>query len=86
MELLSIYNGWKYIDEYGPGSSDRKDEATEDGTPSWIIFDYNLKFKLNSNIRLITGIHNIFDKHYKSFSSGISGPGRNFVFAIKGAF
>ena len=86
MELLSIYNGWKYIDEYGPGSSDRKDEATEDGTPSWIIFDYNLKFKLNSNIRLITGIHNIFDIHYKSFSSGISGPGRNFVFGIKGAF
>ncbi len=86
MEAVSIYNAWKYITAYGPGSTDRLEEATIDGSPSWLIFDINAKVKLDNFLQIQFGLQNIFDKHYKAFSSGISGPGRNFIFGIKGQF
>ena len=33
MEAVSIYNAWKYKTAYGPGSTDRLEEATIDGSP-----------------------------------------------------
>ena len=86
IEFLSTYNGWKFIDEYGYGSTDRKEEATIDGTPSWIVFDLNSNLKINRHLELQLGVQNLCNKHYKAFSSGISGPGRNYVFGVKANF
>ena len=44
---------------------------------AWVT--HNLFFNLNYNyfINFDFGIDNIFDKHYRTYSSGISAPGRN---------
>ncbi|WP_196895595.1 TonB-dependent receptor plug domain-containing protein [Aureivirga marina] len=51
------------------------------GAPSWTTFNFYSKYKLTKNLDLQFNIENIFDVHYKEFASGVSSPGRNFVFS-----
>ena len=37
--------------------------------------------KLNESFKLQMNIDNILNRHYKTFSSGLSAPGRNFIFS-----
>ncbi len=44
-----------------------------------LIFTLNLKAKysVNSNFTIFTGIENLLDKRYRSYSSGLVAPGLN---------
>ena len=42
-----------------------------------IIFNKYFKFNYNYFLNFDFGIDNIFDIHYRTYSSGISAPGRN---------
>ncbi len=85
-EISSLFNGWKRLKDYNPDGEDNLQYATEDGTPSWIILSWKNNFSINKNITLQFAIENILDKNYRYFASGISAPGRNFVFALRGTF
>ncbi|MDC9723438.1 MAG: TonB-dependent receptor [Urechidicola sp.] len=52
------------------------------GTPSWQTFNFYSKYQVNNRVAVQFMIDNIFDQHYKEFASGVSAPGRNFVFSI----
>ncbi len=80
---IVVYNAWKRIDEYGAGTTDNPSEATELGTPSWYVINLKGGYLLNDQIRVQLELENILDHHYKPFSSGISGPGRNFIFTVR---
>ena len=84
--LFVLYNSWKKDEEYGSGSSDNLDEATIDGTPSW--WTLNLCFSADIGAKLIAQVNleNILDVHYKTFSSGISAPGKNLILSLKSEF
>ena len=84
--LFVLYNAWKKDEEYGSGSSDNLDEATIDGTPSW--WTLNLCFSADIGAKLIAQVNleNILDVHYKTFSSGISAPGKNLILSLKSNF
>jgi hemoglobin/transferrin/lactoferrin receptor protein len=43
-------------------------------------------FKLTDNFSVSAGLENILDKRYKTYSSGLVAPGRNFVLSLKGSF
>ncbi len=77
------YNFAKPIDQYGPGSTDKANEATEDGTPFWFTWNVNFAYDIFKDIQLSAGVENILDMHYVPFASGISGPGRNFVISLR---
>lgn len=81
--LYVLYNGWKKIEDYGPGSTDNPFEATADGAPAWHTFNYKVSYTTGSGLMLQLGLENIFDVHYKPFASGISGPGRNLILTLR---
>lgn len=77
------YNGQKDISEFG-GSVDNPELATPIGSLSWYTLNYYGNYSLNEHFSFQFGVENILDRHYRTFSSGLSAPGRNFVLTLKG--
>ncbi|MEM7104215.1 MAG: TonB-dependent receptor plug domain-containing protein [Bacteroidota bacterium] len=85
-QLLANYNGWKRLDRYATiDTSDNLDLATVDGTPAWLTLNFYSSFYWNQ-FQLSLAVENILDTHYRPFSSGISGAGRNFIVSLNAAF
>lgn len=55
-------------------------------SPSWLIINLQSSFQFTTFLQLNAGIENITDQQYRSYSSGIVAPGRNFTLSIKGSF
>ncbi len=85
-ESYVYYNGWKFSDEFSPYGEDNQSEAGVFGYPSWWTFNVNTSYKVNNSIILQLAIENIFDQFYKPYASGVSAPGRNFIFSIRTVF
>ena len=49
--------------------------------PAWQVFDLHWLYK-QENRTFFLSIENLLDQHYRTFSSGISAPGRNFNLGI----
>ena len=80
------YNAWKLAVDYDEAGVDNLVEATIDGNPSWHTLNLAYINKIDENIEFTIAIKNILDAHYKSFSSGLSASGRNFVIALHTTF
>lgn len=80
--IFSHYNGWKKDEDFDINGVDNLEESTIDGTPSWYTLNILYSRKIN---RLLFSIacENILDVHYKTFASGISSPGRNFILNLQ---
>ena len=76
------FAGQKRKEEYDLAGVDNLEEATDEGTPSWVIFNFSYNYKVDETISVGLGIENIFDIHYKTFGSGISSSGRNFTLSL----
>lgn len=68
------------------GSSDNLDQATEDGTYSWVTYNLYTSWQLQPNLSLNFAVENIADFHYRPFASGMSAAGRNFIVSLRGEF
>jgi hemoglobin/transferrin/lactoferrin receptor protein len=79
------YNAWKKVINFDTNGIDNIEEATIDGTPSWYTLNLRYKKQLNK-IRLSVSCENILDAHYKTFASGISASGRNFIVSLQTNF
>ncbi|MEM7039789.1 MAG: TonB-dependent receptor, partial [Bacteroidota bacterium] len=82
-ELFSLYNGWKRIEDYNLDGEDKEEFATSDGLPAWWTLNAKLTYAVDERLRVQIGLGNILDVHYRTFSSGISGAGRNLMLAIR---
>lgn len=71
------WQGWKRLDRYSPRDLNNAEFATEDGWPAWMRIDVLGTYRLVERIHVQAGVDNIFDQHYRPFSSRISAPGRN---------
>ena len=80
------YNGWKLAKNYDEAGVDNYDEATIDGSPSWYTLNFCYTNKIDKHIHFTVCIKNILDSHYKTFSSGLSASGRNFVVGLNSNF
>jgi hemoglobin/transferrin/lactoferrin receptor protein len=80
--LSYSYNGWKRVENYDDNGVDNIEEATVEGNPSWQTLDLKYINKLTKDIEMRISIENIFDVHYKTFGSGISAKGRNFILSL----
>ncbi|MGC6471128.1 MAG: TonB-dependent receptor plug domain-containing protein [Flavobacteriales bacterium] len=84
--FYTIYNDWKKASEYSANGSDNLNEATIDGNPSWWTLNLQFSSKISSKLNVQFAVENILDIHYKTYSSGISSPGRNFIVSLNSSF
>ncbi len=82
-EFYLLYNGWKHLDEYSSDGEDNAQYATADGMPSWFTANLRSNCNFTKSLQLQIGVENIFDKNYRSFASGFSAGGRNFIVAFR---
>ena len=60
-----------------------KDAAGNPYAPAWTTFNFKSSFEVAKFVTIDTGVENILDKRYRPYSSGITAPGRNFIFALR---
>lgn len=85
-ELYMLFNGWKRIEHYSHSGEDNQQYATADGMPAWQTFNFRAQYGITSTIAVQAGVENIIDSRYRTFSSGISAPGRNIIIGVKAEF
>lgn len=83
VSIYAKYQGWKRIEDFSPSGVDNEDKATADGTPAWQTFNISSSMKIAQNFTIQAALENILDTHYRPFSSGVSGAGRNFIFTLR---
>jgi hemoglobin/transferrin/lactoferrin receptor protein len=86
VELYSLFNGWKRIEDYNPNGEDNQQYATAEGMPGWNTINATASYNVTKKAVIQLNVENIFDVRYRTFSSGVSAPGRNFVLAMKTSF
>ncbi|MBD79276.1 MAG: TonB-dependent receptor [Crocinitomicaceae bacterium] len=85
-EIYSQYNAWKHWDDLAPEEQGKAYLYTKDGTPAWYTINVRGSYELNETIAISAAVENIVNYHYRPYSSGISAPGRNFLFALRAKF
>ncbi|MFM8432194.1 MAG: TonB-dependent receptor plug domain-containing protein, partial [Bacteroidota bacterium] len=86
IESFFLFNGKKPISEYLLNGEDNERYALPQGMPSWSTLNFRASWKASKLFKLQAGIDNVFDVNYRTFSSGIQAPGRNFIFAVRVGF
>lgn len=51
-------------------------------SPSWYTLNFSAQTEICKNTTLTASLENITDQRYKTYSSGIAAPGRNFIIAL----
>lgn len=88
MELNMKYSGAKSYDQL-PESEKGKDyiyAIDKNGnpySPSWYTINFKLMYQFATNFSISGGVENITDQRYRTYSSGIVAPGRNFVLSVR---
>ena len=82
-EVHWMWSGRKSLDRYGPGATDNLAEALPQGNPAWWTLGVDFEGRLTERTTVSAGVHNVFDRHYKVFASGISAPGRDVRFGLR---
>ncbi|RED48779.1 TonB-dependent receptor plug domain-containing protein [Seonamhaeicola aphaedonensis] len=52
-------------------------------SPSWYTCNFRTQYLLNTNTTLTAALENITNQRYRTYSSGIAAPGRNFILSLK---
>jgi len=84
-ECYLVYNGWKRLGDYdlSDGSEDNIQYATVKGTPAWQTVNVRASYAFTPLFSVQAGLENILDTYYRTFASGVSAPGRNFVVSAR---
>lgn len=80
------YNGWKKLKDYSNSGEDNLQYATADGMPAWFTLNWRASYQVHKLITIQAGVDNIFDTQYRTFASGINGPGRNIFGTLRFTF
>ncbi len=82
-ELFVVFNGKKEWDDLAPSEQAKTHLYTAAGSLPWHTWNIRLSGQLTKHLQLNTGLENIFDKHYRPYSSGISAAGRNLYITLR---
>ncbi len=86
-DMYFVYNGNRLSDDI-PSIEiiDKPHLYTSDGSPGWYTANSKFSYQINPVLQVSGGIENIFDRHYRPYSNGISSAGRNVIFSLKAKF
>jgi hemoglobin/transferrin/lactoferrin receptor protein len=80
------YHRAKPVEDTNLFGEDNFQYATPAGTPGWWVLNVGAGVQLSHTFEVNVGCENIFDRHYRSFASGISAPGRNLMISARASF
>lgn len=88
LQLYTLYSGErKYADlpfeEQGKPEIYAIDSNGKPWSPGWYTLNIKSMVNFTENIAISAGIENLTDQRYKTYSSGIAAPGRNFVMSLR---
>ncbi len=88
VDLFARYNGevsYKNMpeSEIGKDYLYAKDSNSNPYAPGWTTLNIKAQYVLMQHTTLTAGIENIIDERYKSYSSGVAAPGRNYIISLK---
>jgi hemoglobin/transferrin/lactoferrin receptor protein len=85
VEVSSLYNSWKRIEDFNLNGEDNAIFATPIGSPAWYTLNIKSQYALGKKgeIQLQSGVDNITDLQYRVFASGMSAAGRNIWVCIR---
>lgn len=90
LELYTVYHGEMSSSDLPLGERDdlvyAKDEEGNNYTPAWYTINFKSSIYFNKHLSLNLGVENITDQLYRTFGSGISAPGRNYMVSFKASF
>jgi hemoglobin/transferrin/lactoferrin receptor protein len=86
-----MYNGAIPFDRLALSERDKlplyaKDADGNPHAPTWYTLNWKASYQLNSLLQFNLGVENITDRRYRPYSSGIAGPGRNLIVALRAGF
>jgi hemoglobin/transferrin/lactoferrin receptor protein len=82
-EAYLLFNGKKKLEDYNLEGEDNLQYAPADGMPAWYTLNVRGGYNIGRNLILQAGIDNILDVQYRTFASGINGPGRNIWLTLR---
>lgn len=62
------------------------DENGNPHSPAWYTLNFKANYQLSETFSLNAGLENITDQRYRPYSSGLAGPGRNFMLGLRAGF
>ena len=74
------------VDERGKDEIYAKDDQGRNYAPAWYTLNVKAQYQVSEAFSLSGGLENITDQRYRPYSSGLSGPGRNFILSANVAF
>lgn len=91
LELYAVYQGEKKHQDMAEEEKGKTEiyAADADGNtyaPSWYTLNLKAIYHLTDYLSISAGVENITDQRYRPYSSGLSGPGRNFVLSLNANF
>lgn len=88
LDASFVYTGTIKFEDMAPSEIEKsylyaKDANGNPYAPKWYTLNLKALFQLNKTWSFTGGIENITDQLYRSYSSGISAPGRNFITSLR---
>lgn len=91
LQFYSIYQAEKSyedlaVEERGKDEIYARDSNGNNYSPAWYTLNVKVMYELTEVLKVTAGVENLTDQRYRPYSSGISGSGRNFFFALQAVF
>lgn len=88
-EAYTEFNGAKASRNYNLNGEDNalySADPLNGFTPAWYTLNLRAYYQINKMFQVQCSAENLMDKHYRTFSSGYSAPGRNLILTLRGNF
>ena len=91
LSIITDYNAEISYDKLAPSERDKAYLYATDAngnpySPGWWTLNFRGSYAFNEKFITTFGIDNIMNYRFRTYSSGITSPGRNFVFAVRYSF
>lgn len=88
LDAYAVYNNELSNNQLAPSEKEKDYIYALDGngnpySPAWYTLNFRAQIELFKNWSVSSSLENITDQRYKTYSSGIAAPGRNFIIALK---
>ncbi|WP_046754865.1 TonB-dependent receptor plug domain-containing protein [Kordia jejudonensis] len=90
-DVFTNYNGSITFENLAPSERSKAylyalDENGDPYAPSWLTLNARSSIEITKTINITASLENITDQRYRSYSSGISAPGRNIIVGLNYSF
>jgi hemoglobin/transferrin/lactoferrin receptor protein len=87
LDAYANYNGQFDFEDLAPEEQNKAylyalDENGNPYSPSWYTLNFGVQYKINKAFQINTSLENISNQRYRTYSSGITAAGINFITAV----